>query len=236
MQDNNQGNTYQDDNQSGSTAGQTPYNQGQTNSSQINPSTGAGTAQPISDQSGASRTLVEEEKEDTPKLSQEEIDKFDMRDFDPSLKPDLSQMSDDSLGKALGGQAGKYSGQQMTAAQQYDSILNAVIPPHQLTLDEKKFKELLAGSISLMYEEKMAILEQIPRLKQQQVDELFKILNEEKKRFAELNKKHQDELKKLEDKHENKEEKEKLEMAEMQSKQSDEEAAAEILRQLQGGE
>ncbi len=173
-------------------------------------------------------------KENLPEVSDEEVDSFDMKEFDPSLKPDLTQLSDDSLGKALGTQGKQYDGGQMTAAQQYEDIINTPVPESNVNCDWKLFLELLAGSISLMYPEKKAIIGQIPKLSQFQVDELFKILKEEKKKFTQLNKKHQTELKKLEDKHTNPEEKEKLKEAENVQKDTDAEAAAELLRKLQG--
>lgn len=75
-------------------------------------------------------------------------------------------------------------------------------PEHAETrFDEKAFLQLLAGSISLMRDEKWRIIQAIPKLSQFQIDELFKILNEEKKKFAELSPKHLLQLQKLEQKH-----------------------------------
>lgn len=176
----------------------------------------------------------EKPKIELPKLSEEEVEKFDMREFDPTLRPDLTTMSNDSLGQALGSNEGMYEGAHLTVNQQYEDILKTEIPGHETTFDEMLFKELLAGSISLMYNEKKAIIAQVPKLSQFQLDELIKILKEEKRKFAELNKKHTDELKKIEEKHENKEEKQELRQAEEQSKSKDEEEAEALLRQLRG--
>jgi hypothetical protein len=177
----------------------------------------------------------DDKKTDLPEISDEEAQKFDMRTFDETLKPDLTTLSDDSLGKALGTQGKQYDGGHLTAAQQFEDICNTQIGENSLNFNPKEFLELLAGSISLMYAEKKAIIDQIPKLSQFQIDELLKILREEKKKFAALNKKHTEELKKIEAKHDNSEEKEKLHNEELSQRSADEEAAAELLRKLQGG-
>ena len=74
--------------------------------------------------------------------------------------------------------------------QQQDFITSVKIPPHPNTkFDEKKFVELLAGSISLTITEKKRIIEAIPQLSQFQIDELMKIFEEEQQKFSELEKK-----------------------------------------------
>ena len=75
-------------------------------------------------------------------------------------------------------------------------------PTHpETTFDEQLFLHLLAGSISLMRDEKWRIIQAIPKLSQFQIDELFKILQEEKRKFAELSPTHLLQLQKLEQKH-----------------------------------
>ena len=79
---------------------------------------------------------------------------------------------------------------------------NVAAPAHPETVfDEQKFLKLLAGSISLMRDEKWRIIQAIPNLSQFQIDELHKILDEEKKKFSELSPKHLLQLQKLEQKH-----------------------------------
>lgn len=75
------------------------------------------------------------------------------------------------------------------------------IPAHNLKFDEAYFLKLLAGSISLTRDEKKRIIESVPKLRQQQVDELIRIFEEEKTKFIELSPKHGDQLEKLEKKH-----------------------------------
>jgi hypothetical protein len=79
--------------------------------------------------------------------------------------------------------------------------LSVPIPAHNLKFDEKKFLFLLAGSISLSKEEKRRIVEAIPKLRQEQVDELIRIFAEEKEKFAQLSKKHVPQLEKLAKQH-----------------------------------
>lgn len=59
----------------------------------------------------------------------------------------------------------------------------------------------MAGSISLSKDEKKKIVESIPKLKQAQVDELIRIFEEEKQKFAALSKKHVAQLEKLAEQH-----------------------------------
>jgi len=80
-------------------------------------------------------------------------------------------------------------------------IIEVKIPAHTLSFDEQHFLHLLAGSISLTKEEKKRIVESVPKLKQSQVDELIRIFEEERRKFAELSSKHVEQLKKLEDQH-----------------------------------
>lgn len=79
---------------------------------------------------------------------------------------------------------------------------NIVIPEHpQIAFDEQAFLSLLRGSISLTRDEKWRIIQAIPKLSQFQVDELQKILEEERRKFSELSPKHLLQLMKLEQKH-----------------------------------
>ena len=79
---------------------------------------------------------------------------------------------------------------------------NVVVPEHpSTTFDEQQFLTLLRGSISLTRDEKWRIIQAIPKLSQFQVDELQKILEEERRKFAELSPKHLQQLMKLEQRH-----------------------------------
>lgn len=79
---------------------------------------------------------------------------------------------------------------------------NIAVPTHPETqFDEQVFLTLLRGSISLTRDEKWRIIQAIPKLSQFQIDELQKILSEEKKKFSELSPKHLLQLQKLEQKH-----------------------------------
>lgn len=79
---------------------------------------------------------------------------------------------------------------------------NITVPGHAETqFDEQKFLTLLRGSISLTRDEKWRIIQAIPKLSQFQIDELQKILEEERRKFSELSPKHLLQLQKLEQKH-----------------------------------
>lgn len=97
------------------------------------------------------------------------------------------------------GEVGNYRFGSITATLTNEKI---VVPAHQQTqFDEQKFLTLLRGSISLTRDEKWRIIQAIPKLSQFQIDELQKILEEEKRKFSELSPKHLLQLMKLEQKH-----------------------------------
>ncbi len=76
------------------------------------------------------------------------------------------------------------------------------IPAHPETqFDHNLFLSLLRGSISLTRDEKWRIIQAIPKLSQFQIDELQKILEDERKKFSELSPKHLLQLMKLEQRH-----------------------------------
>ena len=73
-----------------------------------------------------------------------------------------------------------------------------VLPPHPNTkFEEESFLTLLEGSISLTMEEKKRVIEAIPRLAIEQINELIKIFEEEKQKFAELEGEFKDDVDKL---------------------------------------
>lgn len=79
---------------------------------------------------------------------------------------------------------------------------NVVVPAHPETnFDEQLFLSLLRGSISLTRDEKWRIVQAIPKLSQYQIDELQKILQEERTKFSILSPKHLKHLMGLERKH-----------------------------------
>ena len=107
------------------------------------------------------------------------------------------------------------------------------LPAHKLNLDDAKFLNLLAGSISLRREEKKRIIDSIPKLRQEQVDELIRIFEEERTKFIELSSKHGAQLKKLEDEH--MADWRDIELMEKQATQAaDEQAKAEEIRKQLG--
>ncbi len=93
-------------------------------------------------------------------------------------------------------QVGSYRFSSVTSQMNNDHI---VVPAHpETTFDEQKFLALLRGSISLTRDEKWRIIQAMPKLSQFQIDELQKILEEEKRKFSELSPKHLLQLQKLE--------------------------------------
>jgi len=85
--------------------------------------------------------------------------------------------------------------------QHLPKVINVKIPENSLQFDGQYFLHLLAGSISLSRDEKKRIVDSIARLKQAQIDELIRIFEEERRKFAELSAKHVPQLQKLEKQH-----------------------------------
>lgn len=111
-------------------------------------------------------------------------------------------------------------------------VLKVKVPPHSLQFDEQYFLHLLAGSISLTKDEKARIVESIPKLKQSQIDELIRIFEEERRKFAELGEEHVAQLEKLAQQHYD--DWIDIEMKQEQTSKADEDAkkAEEIRKQL----
>jgi hypothetical protein len=81
------------------------------------------------------------------------------------------------------------------------NMFKVKIPENSLSFNGNYFLRLLAGSISLSKDEKKKIIESVPKLKQGQIDELIRIFEEEKEKFAALSQKHVPQLEKLEKQH-----------------------------------
>ena len=97
------------------------------------------------------------------------------------------------------GEVKNYRFGSITAALTNERIQTPAHP--ETTFDEQMFLTLLRGSISLTRDEKWRIIQAVPKLSQFQIDELQKILEEEKRKFSELSPKHLLQLMKLEQKH-----------------------------------
>lgn len=120
--------------------------------------------------------------------------------------------------------------------QQQSQALFNMLPLQKGTgiqVDERYFVELLAGSISLTYTEKVKILQNFSKLSQYQIDELVKIFEEEKGKFAELEKKHAEQITQFEKEHAvNSQVSVEEKQAEEAKKKSEEEEAERIKREL----
>ncbi|MDD4351916.1 MAG: hypothetical protein PHU71_02950 [Candidatus Gracilibacteria bacterium] len=129
---------------------------------------------------GAQQAMTEEEKK---KKAEEEA----------RVRKEMG-FSDDFLGDDYTPSPGDFTDDKK------QEIKNFKIGAHDTKFDEQKFKDLLAESISLSYNEKTQILKAVPKLSQFQIDELMNILEEEQVKLKELNAKHADKLKEFEEK------------------------------------
>jgi hypothetical protein len=121
----------------------------------------------------------------------------------------------------------------ITGGDDHSFITGVPVPAHPSTqFDEKKFLELLAKSISLTKTEKQRIIASIPKLSQYQIDELMRIFEEEQRKFSELNKKHEDQLKAIEDKHKNDWNDIELQAKQDEKKKKDEDEADALRRKM----
>ncbi len=121
----------------------------------------------------------------------------------------------------------------------FGSITNALnndkieVPPHpETTFDQARFLTLLRGSISLTRDEKWRIIQAVPKLSQFQIDELQKILDDERRKFSELSPKHLLQLMKLEQKHAEDWRDLQSFMVQKSAKQDEQAQAEEIRKQL----
>jgi len=112
-------------------------------------------------------------------------------------------------------------------------LLTMPVPPHpKTTFEERKFVELLVGSISLTPSEKKKIFQSIPQLSQFQIDELIKIFEEEKGKFQELEKKHADQIAELEKQNQTTPEDLEMQQQMVQKESEDMDEAERIKREL----
>jgi len=107
------------------------------------------------------------------------------------------------------------------------------IPPHPNTqFDEAKFLELLEGSISLTLEEKKRVIDAIPRLSVEQINELLSIFTEERQKFAELEQEFSGDVEKLKAEREKEIEMEQVRSEESAQSEEDTAKADEIKKQM----
>lgn len=113
-------------------------------------------------------------------------------------------------------------------------ILALPIPAHpETTFDEAQFKDLVARSFSITLDEKKEIIGSCPKFSQHQIDELFRILGEERVKFAELNAKHVARMSDLESKHAAEwQDLEQQSSEEQKAREDDEKKAEEIRKQM----
>ncbi len=96
------------------------------------------------------------------------------------------------------------------------------IPPHpNTTFDEEYFLILLEGSISLTMEEKQRVIDAIPHLRIEQINELISIFEEEKQKFSELESEFADDVHRLKQERER-----EIETVETKKEEATEEASA----------
>jgi len=107
------------------------------------------------------------------------------------------------------------------------------IPAHpKTTFDEENFLVLLEGSISLTMEEKKRVIEAIPRLSIEQINELISIFSEEKTKFSELENEFADDIQKLKAERETEIQRTEDKKEEVSAGEADEEEAEKIKREM----
>jgi hypothetical protein len=117
-----------------------------------------------------------------------------------------------------------------------DFATTIAVPAHPNTnFDEVYFLKMLSGSISLTKNEKKKIVESVPKLSQYQIDELIKIFEEERRKFAELDEKHQIKIRELQTKQMEDWRDLEMEGKQQEQKGEDDAAAAALRAKLMGG-
>jgi len=107
-----------------------------------------------------------------------------------------------------------------------DEILSLIFPPHDKKLDEKRFLILLAHTLSLTKNEKINIVKNIATLSQTKLDKIVEILENEKKKIDNLNKKSKEDYEKYAKKREE-EEINKQKLKEEESKKAEQQKSEE---------
>jgi len=110
------------------------------------------------------------------------------------------------------------------------------IPAHpNTTFDEENFLNLLEGSISLTMEEKQKVIDAIPRLKIEQINELINIFTEERQKFAELENEFAADVQKLKQEREKEIKVKETKKEEVAAEENAKDEAEALKRKLMGG-
>lgn len=118
------------------------------------------------------------------------------------------------------------------------ALINRPIASNTLKFDQKRLSELVSGSYSLTYAEKVYFLDiAIGKISQEQIDQLLQVFESEQVRFAKLHQDHQKKMKEIEEKYKDKEAKAKeaspeLEKKKAEAKKKDEAMVEDILKNL----
>ncbi len=149
---------------------------------------------------------------------------------------DGASSSDDLRGSQDSSIAGKASSSGDTGRLPKRDKHLFVIPPHPNTqFDEADFLDLLEGSISLTMEEKNRVIDAIPRLSIDQINELFSIFREERKKFSELEQEFSEDVAKLKAEREKERNIAVIKQEETEEESGSVEEAEELKRKLMGG-
>jgi len=82
------------------------------------------------------------------------------------------------------------------------ALVNHAIATNNLKFDQKRVLELVSGSYSLTYAEKIYFLDiAIAKITQEQIDQLIQVFESEQVRFAKLHQDHQKKMKEIEEKY-----------------------------------
>ncbi|OGC81744.1 MAG: hypothetical protein A2V81_04510 [Candidatus Abawacabacteria bacterium RBG_16_42_10] len=116
------------------------------------------------------------------------------------------------------------------------ALVNHAIATNNLKFDQKRVLELVSGSYSLTYAEKIYFLDiAIAKITQEQIDQLIQVFESEQVRFAKLHQDHQKKMKEIEEKYKEaqaKGENPKLESEKKEAKKKDEAMVEDILKNL----
>jgi len=114
-------------------------------------------------------------------------------------------------------------------------VFNTPVPPSELKFDENQFKLFLTNSISLTFEEKIQIIQNIPALKQAQLDEIMKILEVEYKQYQSLVADHTSTMKAIEEERLHAEEELEAEMREHLKTEDDQRKLDALRKAIEAG-
>jgi len=87
--------------------------------------------------------------------------------------------------------------EELNSSKQREKILGIKVPDNSLSFNQDEFKELLADSIVISFDDKLQLIAAVPNMKQENIDGLLDLLQQERDQFVAIDAEQVDKLKAL---------------------------------------